>query len=369
MHYYINTKSIITFVLTVFCLYLPQVVSQTPQSPPTNTVSEATNYRNCKAEAMALLLPRIEADCGSRTGADARNCRAAYKITPHVVKFACRQYKYIQHIYRSRQSPVNILNAGNLDEDTNDPSNALWDGRYEVGDGTDFVDVSAFADVALTFERSDPNIDLSDFGTSSFDVKSLPRNFYYTPTTSVQVGYNNGLYDLERVDIKFPSDHTLSGEAGDAEVQYVFSRATSQPNYSNNDVIDEDTTLIIAFLLKHYDGAGDCINGVLTNSLESGPFNSFLQFPLATTVEVTSPMLNRVYAYAGSLTSSPYTARTRWFVSAYFFNLESTLPTQYKGSFNYPNRPPVRAIFSEALLVKTNALSDDYIVDGCTETD
>jgi hypothetical protein len=208
------------------------------------------------------------------------------------------------------------------------------------------VDYTSFADTALDFELQS-------------DATSM--NYYYTLASgnSATVTLNEGTYDLVRVDMKNPSEHTMSGRAGSAEIQYVFEKQVTV------DEVDPDTELVVAFIVADFETSDAIINPANTDCTggAQAPFADFLALSQSPTVTVSANMLRYVLKYPGSKTVSPYDARSLWLVAASWVN-DPNGPSWQKGEWNYPTRPPQRALFSEAHMIQ--ATTGVPIENGCT---
>jgi len=332
--------------LLVCTLYFGAVTAQTAG---TNVATTVTTRSECWREEKAKYLQRRDLDCGPKTGQDRQNCIESYRIVPFQLKEACRQYKNDLLLSESRQSPVNLLLAyGILGADITTDTNSLeaFNGR-QIIDSTsnNFIDFSAFAGVALTFD---------------LQTDAASQNYYYTPATgnTATVTFNEGNYNLVRVDMKNPSEHVMSGRAGSAEIQYVFEKVLSTPTTE----IDPDTELVVSFIVADFETSSSIITPAPCSGTGVAPFADFLNLSVSPTVTAAPSMVRYVIKYAGSQTVAPYTARSLWMVAVSWVN-DPNGPSWTKGEWNYPDRPPVRALFSEGHMVKTS--SGSPLENGC----
>lgn len=346
----LSSQKIVSLFLVLSSLYV--AMAQVPAAIP--SVSTATNQGQCRKEGLALYAERREADCGQKSGQALQNCNEAYNIVPSVIKFACKQYKGSQPITISRQSPVDMLLTENVVHNGVTNSTATSNGRaiLNANTGAKYLDLANFVGLDLTLQ---------------FETDERNKQYFWRSTGAARsIMINGDEFTFQGVDMKNPSEHTYSGREGLAEIQFIFMRDPNTNEY------DPDTTVIMSFLVDNFEtGQGSPPNPLKQerNNDCTGaqtPFDNLLNIPSAgvsTTVKVTEQMASYFYKYAGSLTSSPYTARTIWLMAAAWMNT-ATGPSWERGTYNYPNRPPVRALFSELHMMRAN--TNPSIVNGCT---
>jgi hypothetical protein len=348
----LSSQKIVSLFLVLSSLYV--AMAQVPSGVP--SVSTVTNQAQCKKEGLALYAERREADCGQKTGQALQNCNEAYNIVPAVIKYACKQYKGSNPITISRQSPVDMLLTENVVHDGVTSASTTSNGRVILNANTGYLNLANFVDQSLTLE---------------FETDESNKQYFWRSTGAVRsITINGDEFTFQGVDMKNPSEHTYSGREGLAEIQFIFTRDPDTDEY------DPDTIVIMSFLVDDFQsGQGSPPNPLKQeqNADCTGtqtPFDDLLNIPLnagtSVTVTVTEQMASYFYKYAGSLTSSPYTARTIWLMAAAWMNT-ATGPSWERGTYNYPDRPPVRALFSELHMMRAN--TNPSIVNGCTNYD
>jgi len=301
-------------------------------------------YQNCKIRAQTQYNDLLKKECSSLSGTSYTTCVNRVRgVLPKLLN-ACDTTKSQYNMYVARNTPIDILN-GIIDP--NDVGTQTY-GRTPF-DGTNFYKINyALDSTLLQFYRS---------------------GYKYKPVGTYTVEFNGATYVMAGFHFHKPSEHTWEGAFSGMEIHFVHILLDGP---QNGRLEDPDKYLVLGFMLEEFDTATNCpgdISNVFDGAISQ---NSYVEWT------ITPRMVSRIYSYEGGLTTYPYTTRVRWTLSPYWQS--SATITSWPGNkqepkdlypkttrLGYPDRPPVRALASDVMLLDLNSANEGYYYNGCHE--
>lgn len=161
----------------------------------------------------------------------------------------------------------------------------------------------------------------------------------------------DGEYELKSIELHFPSEHSLDGSLGAAELELVHVRKSSGSN---------DDIAIISILFQ--EGANEKETGFFTQlGFANLPKEAGSSTPIQGAVDLSvfgAPLKGDFYHYLGSMTSPPCSERVHWYVMKTTASVTSEQISNFKCIFPDPaNNRPVQPVLPGRRQVVINSIS------------
>jgi len=184
-----------------------------------------------------------------------------------------------------------------------------------------------------------------------------------TNTGSIKVVKNNipYIYDLNRLVMKYPSEHTLNGVQYDLELQIEFTKNTSWVTalISKGLIVDPDTNnkLIISNLFVKNGN-----DNVMLRELRISTLGPILNFDLTEFIPIYSPY----FFYEGSITLPSCTENVNWIINRKEFSTSASQMSYFISWINgyYPvrgNSRSVKSINNRKIYFQLNVKPDEIV--------